>query len=120
MQGGGRGEATKVEVDLLEHGRPVTRRGDGNGPIDAFTHALGHDIRVMDYHEHAIGSGANAQAASYIELRLNNGATRFGVGIDANIVTASFRAIVSGLNRQIAAGERTEPEPEMGRSSKAA
>ena len=120
MQGGGRGEATKVEVDLLEHGRPVTRRGEGNGPIDAFTHALGHDIRVMDYHEHAIGSGANAQAASYIELRLNNGATRFGAGIDANIVTASFRAIVSGLNRQIAAGERTEPEPGMGRASKAA
>ncbi len=106
MQGGGRGETTRVEVDLLEHGRPVTRQGVGSGPIDAFAHALGHDIRVMDYHEHAIGSGADARAASYIELRLNNGATRFGVGIDANIVTASFRAIVSGLNRQIAAGER--------------
>ncbi len=108
MRGGGQGETTRVEIDLLEHGRPVTRKGDGNGPIDAFTRALGHDIRIMDYHEHAIGSGANAQAASYIELRMNNGATRFGVGIDANIVTASFRAIVSGLNRQIAAGERAE------------
>ena len=106
MRGGGRGETTQVEVDLLEHGRPVTRKGEGNGPIDAFTHALGHDIRIMDYHEHAIGSGGNAQAASYIELRLNNGATCFGAGVDENIVTASFRAIVSGLNRQIAAGER--------------
>ena len=112
MQGGGRGETTRVEIDLLERGRPITRKGEGNGPIDAFTHALGHDIRIMDYHEHAIGSGANAQAASYIELRLNNGATRFGAGIDDNIVTASFRAIVSGLNRQIAAGERNSAKEE--------
>ena len=106
MRGGGRGETTHVEVDLLEHGRPVTRQGNGNGPIDAFTQALGLDIRVMDFHEHAIGSGADAQAASYIELRLNNGPTRFGAGVDANIVTASFRAIVSGLNRHVAMGER--------------
>jgi 2-isopropylmalate synthase len=105
MSGGKAGE-TRVEVDLLDNGRPVTLCGSGNGPIDAFTQALGLDIRLMDFHEHAIGSGANAQAASYIELRLNNGPTRFGAGIDANIVTASFRAIVSGLNRQIAMGER--------------
>jgi len=107
MSGGGKADVARVEIDLLDNGRPVTLRGSGNGPIDAFTHALGLDIRLMDFHEHAIGSGANAQAASYIELRLNNGPTRFGAGIDANIVTASFKAIVSGLNRQIALGERS-------------
>jgi hypothetical protein len=49
----------------------VTRHnGSGNGPIDAFVGALGLDIRLMDYHEHAIGSGADARAACYVELRL--------------------------------------------------
>jgi 2-isopropylmalate synthase len=108
MTGGSGDETARVEIDLLENGRPVTLRGHGNGPIDAFVHALGLDIRLMDFHEHAIGSGADAQAASYIELRLNNGPTRFGAGVDANIVTASFKAILSGLNRHIAMGERNE------------
>lgn len=56
----------------------------------------------MEFHEHAIGTGVDAQAAGYVELRLNNGPTRFGVDIDGNIVTASFKAIVSALNRQMA------------------
>jgi len=99
-------ESVKVEVDVLHQGQPLTLHGNGNGPIDAFIQALGLDIRLMDFHEHAIGSGANAQAASYIELRLNNGPTRFGAGIDANIVSASFKAIISALNRHITMGAR--------------
>jgi 2-isopropylmalate synthase len=59
----------------------------------------------LDFHEHAIGAGADARAASYIELRLNEAPTGFGVGIDANIVTASFKAVLSAVNRQIAIGE---------------
>jgi 2-isopropylmalate synthase len=55
----------------------------------------------MDYHEHSIGSGANAKAACYVELRLENGPTLFGAGIDSNIVTASFKAVLSAVNRQI-------------------
>jgi 2-isopropylmalate synthase len=74
-------------------------KGAGNGPIDAFVRALGLDVRVMDYHEHAIGSGADAKAASYIELRIGNGPTTFGVGIDGNIATASFKAVISAINR---------------------
>ncbi len=53
----------------------------------------------MDYHEHAIGAGANAQAACYVELRVGDGPTMFGVGVDANIVTASFKAVISAVNR---------------------
>ena len=56
----------------------------------------------MDYHEHAIGHGANAKAACYVELRLDGGPTLFGAGIDSNIVTASFKAVLSAINRQIA------------------
>jgi len=60
---------------------------------------------VLDYHEHAIGSGAQARAAAYLELRIGEGRTLFGVGIDANIVSASLKAIVSGLQRALRRGE---------------
>ncbi|MFC5473865.1 2-isopropylmalate synthase [Paraherbaspirillum soli] len=91
----------KIDIDIMRDGQPQTLRGHGNGPIDAFVAALGLDIKVMDFHEHAISAGADAQAASYIELRLNDAPTGFGVGVDANIVTASFKAILSAVNRQI-------------------
>jgi 2-isopropylmalate synthase len=77
-------------------------QGTGAGPIDAFVAGLaaatGQDVRVLDYHEHAIGSGASAQAVAYLEL-LINGHTLFGVGMDGNIVSASLKAIISGLLR---------------------
>lgn len=91
-----------IAVELEKNGKTTTVKGQGNGPIDAFVDALGLDIKLMDFHEHAIGSGANANAASYIELRVNNGPTRFGVGIDSNIMTASFRAVLSAVNRDSA------------------
>jgi len=56
-------------------------------------------VRVLDYHEHAIGEGAQARAAAYLELRVGEGRTLFGVGIDANIVTASMKAVLCGLQR---------------------
>ncbi|WP_442975440.1 alpha-isopropylmalate synthase regulatory domain-containing protein, partial [Salmonella enterica] len=59
----------------------------------------GRSIRVLDYHEHAIGSGAHARAAAYLELEVDRGQRVFGVGIDSNIVSASLAAIVSGLER---------------------
>ncbi len=77
--------------------------GQGNGPVDAFVaglaHALGVTVRVLDFHEHAIGSGAQARAAAYLELRVGDDRSLFGVGIDANIVTASLKAVLCGLAR---------------------
>jgi len=94
-----REQPVQISVALENEGRALEQAGQGNGPIDAFVAALGLDIRVMDYHEHAIGAGASAQAASYVELRVGDGPTMFGVGVDGNIVTASFKAVVSAVNR---------------------
>ncbi|MDO8304610.1 2-isopropylmalate synthase [Herminiimonas sp.] len=96
-----------IRVELERDGQPLSLQGTGNGPIDAFVNALGMDIKLMDFHEHAIGAGANANAASYMELRVNNGPTRFGVAIDGNIVTASLRAILSAVNRDIGLAENS-------------
>ena len=76
--------------------------GLGNGPIDAFVsglrESLGVEITVRDYHEHATTTGANSAAVAYVELEVAGHAV-FGIARDANIVTASLRAIVNGLNR---------------------
>lgn len=83
--------------------RRLQVQGQGTGPIDAFVNGLNQQlssaVRVLDYHEHAIGSGADARAIAYIELRIGDALTVFGVGIDANIVSASLKAIISGLRR---------------------
>ncbi len=94
---------TRLEVDIEIDGVRTTRHGIGNGPIDAFVNALDLDVKVMDYHEHALGRGADAQAACYVELRVGSGGSLFGVGVDGSIMTASFRAILSGVNRHFAA-----------------
>ena len=105
------GGAGRVQVQVSVTQDRVTRTlpGTGNGPIDAFVNALGIDIQLMDYHEHAIGSGADARAACYVELRVANGPTMFGAGIDSNIVTASFKAVLSAVNRQLAAAQGEPP-----------
>jgi 2-isopropylmalate synthase len=75
--------------------------GIGNGPIDAFVHALSTvdiSVRVLDYAEHALSAGGDAKAAAYVECEVN-GETRWGVGVDSNIVTASLRAVASAANR---------------------
>jgi len=95
-------ERVQIDTNVLHNRVTEARHGTGNGPIDAFVDALGLDIRLMDYHEHSIGSGADARAACYVELRLANGPTLFGAAIDSNIVTASFKAVLSAVNRQLA------------------
>jgi 2-isopropylmalate synthase len=96
------GKIVRLAAEVDVSGRRLKIEGAGNGPIDAFVEGLatacGETIRVLDYHEHAIGSGANARAVAYLELRIGE-RTLFGVGIDSNIVSASFKAIVSGLQR---------------------
>jgi 2-isopropylmalate synthase len=101
-------EPVQIDIRVLQRQGELALQGGGNGPIDAFVNALGLDIKLMDYHEHSIGSGANARAACYVELRLDNGPTLFGAGIDSNIVTASFKAVLSAVNRQLA--KREVPE----------
>jgi 2-isopropylmalate synthase len=96
-------EPVQIDISLFHNKAPMALQGGGNGPIDAFVDALGLDVKLMDYHEHAIGHGANAKAACYVELRLDNGPTLFGAGIDSNIVTASFKAVLSAINRQLKA-----------------
>lgn len=96
-----RDESVEIDLDVMFDGEKQALHGAGNGPIDAFVDALGLDVKLMDYHEHAIGAGANAQAACYVELRLEDGPTIFGVGMDSNIVTASFKAVLSAINRQM-------------------
>ena len=65
----------------------------------------------MNYHEHAIGAGEDATAVAYIQLRVGSDRTIYGVGRDANIVTATLRALVSAVNRAVAAGLLTVAAP---------
>ena len=110
----------KLTATIYQNGQERLISGKGNGPIDAFTDALnrhcGVDVKVVDYHEHALGAGANAMAVCYVEVRIDGEpTTRFGVGIDSNIVTASLQAVTSAVNRalrqRIVAGAKDDDRP---------
>ncbi|HHU94097.1 MAG TPA: 2-isopropylmalate synthase [Alcaligenaceae bacterium] len=88
-----------IEIDLLENGQPIKRHGKGEGALAAFINALDIPIRVMDYSEHAIGIGTNTRAATYVEMRIGEHPSGFGVGIHQDILTSSFKAILSAINR---------------------
>src|SRR5690606_20936922 len=96
------GQQFMIEVELEENGTVHNLVGRGDGAISAFVNALDMNIRIMDYHEHAIGTGTDTRAASYVELRVGESPTGFGVGIHGDIVTASFLAILSAVNRHAA------------------
>lgn len=97
-----------VTAKISDDGKHKTIHGHGNGPVDGFVDAMrkesGLAFDVADYREHAMGHGANAAAIAYVELRLADGTTLFGVGIDKNIVVASLKAVVSGVNRALKRG----------------
>ena len=97
--------STAIEIE----GRTLDVEGVGTGPIEAFVEGVNRHlstrVRVLDYHEHAIGSGADAKAVAYLELRIGDNLTLFGVGIDSNIVSASLKAISSGLHRALQQGQ---------------
>ncbi|WP_343074440.1 2-isopropylmalate synthase [Phytoactinopolyspora limicola] len=102
------GERDELEVGVYVDGQHRTLTGTGDGPIDAFVNALGtigYEVRVLDYAEHALTSGADARAAAYLECSVG-GEVCWGVGIDPNIVTASLKAIVSAVNRAVTGGVR--------------
>ncbi len=91
-----------IEATVRVDGEDQVVRGEGGGSIEAFANALRSELsaefRVLDYHEHAVGSGADAKAVSYVELSVGDREI-WGVGMHNDIVTSSLRAIVSGLNR---------------------
>ena len=94
---------TTITAQLVVDGEHRTVTGDGNGPIDAFVRGvrreLGLDVDVVDYAEHALGAGADATAVAYVEALGADGQSRWGVGTDPNIITASLRAVVSAILR---------------------
>jgi 2-isopropylmalate synthase len=91
----------RVAIDGEE--RSLSGRGNGliSGVIAALTESTGPALDVIDYAEHAIGHGAGAQAAAYIECRTADGQTVWGVGIDTDVATASVRAVLSAANRTL-------------------
>ena len=95
-----------LTAELKQEGAIRTIEGVGNGPIDAFVDALkttyGVEFSFLDYHEHAVGRGANATAACYVQLQDEQGRVVHGVGIDPNIVMASLKAVLSGMQRVMA------------------
>jgi 2-isopropylmalate synthase len=94
-------------VGLYVEGERRELDGRGNGPIAAFVDALttvGHEVRVLDYHEHALSAGGDARAAACLECAVGD-RVLWGVGVDPNIVTASLKAVVSAVNR----ASRTRP-----------
>ena len=100
-----RDSAVHCEVGIAVEGAVHQLTGQGNGPIDAFVRALGGvdlpKFDVLSYAEHSLGSGAEARAVSYIQIKTARGQTCFGAGIDTNIELASIKAIVSALNRSL-------------------
>ncbi len=95
---------TQVELVYTDRGIEKALTAAGNGPIDAVLTGLrretAHTYKVLDYTEHSLGLGENAQAAAYIHmLDTESGATTFGVGISSNITRASIRGIFSAINR---------------------
>ncbi len=96
--------ATLAKVIYTDHGIEKAFEGVGNGPIDAVQRGLeeelGIKIKVLDYNEHALRAGSNAQAASYIHLMdQESGKVTYGVGISSNITRASVRGVFSAVNR---------------------
>jgi 2-isopropylmalate synthase len=93
----------KIDVVLRDGKGELSAIGEGNGPISAFIDVLGQQgvsVRVLDYIEHTMGTGSNANAASYMELDVQ-GKVLWGVGIDGDIAVASLKAIISGVNRAL-------------------
>ena len=95
-------QSDKISIVLNCDSKEITIEGSGNGPIDAMIDAIERsfnlDIKISDYHQHAISSGSDAQAVAYSELLLE-GESVWGVGMHQNTVIAGLLSVISGLNR---------------------
>ncbi len=93
----------KCHAKMLREGKPVEFTGEGNGPLAALVHGFStagiSRFEIINYSEHALGSGEEASAISYIQIKSVDGQTRWGAGVDTNIELASIRAVLSALNR---------------------
>ena len=95
----------RAEVTIEDHGEVKTLVGYGNGPIDAVKDAFNSNedflyTHLLDYSEHALTSGSSAKAAAYVQLRPKGSAVcEYGVGVHANITTATIKAMISAMNR---------------------
>jgi 2-isopropylmalate synthase len=110
----GSGRRDSVTATVVNDGVERRITGEGNGPVSAYVDAISaleHHVRVLDYHEHALSAGGDALAAAYVECevgpvdRFDGGEDSevvWGVGMDANIVTASLKAVSSAVNRAAA------------------
>ena len=103
----GSGRHDSIEAQVVHQGRQLDVAGEGNGPVSSFVDALsalGYAVRVLDYAEHALAAGGDALAAAYVECEVGQGeqsVVAWGVGMDANIVTASLKAVASAVDRTV-------------------
>ena len=93
----------KCRVKLLRDGKAVELAGEGNGPLAALVHGFSKAgvprFEISNYSEHALSSGEEAAAISYIQIKHSDGKTKWGAGVDTNIELASVKAVLSALNR---------------------
>ncbi len=96
-------DSARLQAEVFDYGQQVILSATGNGPIDAFVRALaekGFPLRILDYAEHALTHGEDSEAAAYIEADID-GQVVWGVGIDPSIARASYKAVISALNRAL-------------------
>ncbi|MCG8480734.1 MAG: 2-isopropylmalate synthase, partial [Spirochaetales bacterium] len=94
---------TVCDAYVNYNGTAAEITGEGNGPISAVVHALEgrgwKDFDLVDFHEHAIGRGADTEAVAYVQIKPHNGETIWGAGIHASNDTAGINALISAYNR---------------------
>jgi 2-isopropylmalate synthase len=92
-----------IEAKILFDGKEIKLNGSGNGPINAFVHALDNNslkkFKLTDYRQHSIGEGSATRSATYIQLKHESGILRYGCGIDSSIEKSGLLALVSAINR---------------------
>ena len=95
-------QADEISLNLQVDSKKISIKGSGNGPLDAMINGIKEDLdidlKISDYHQHAISSGSDAKAVAYSELIFKEKSV-WGVGIHQNTVIAGLKSIICGLNR---------------------
>lgn len=97
------GDVVNIRYTLndVKESKQLDRQDVGDGPIEAFVNALPWYFELLDYSEHSLSKGSNAQAVAYVSGRIPNGDAYYGVGIDNDILQASFKAILASFNKSL-------------------